>query len=318
MEPFIDKSGYIPHDDNAPEHSMGAAQWLSTHIYTTLCVAAGILLVIGALIVKTHAPASAGNSLQVWGGGQGTLIMPQSGQNPVLSNVPPPDLMDNSNVPTFTALPVTKPPSGTSPTDDTFDVAAFAASLQGASIPSAAATQTNTAAPISYDFIPQGLISTSSPGRARTAAQQALYEYGNDAGSYIQSYEDAHRNTAPALTDQIKDRQNPQKIQAVKDIAAALRSVGTSLTSMDDVPESVRSLNLSLGEGYITIADKLSLVPDAAADSAFINAIKAYDSSVDAFTQQFVAVAQYLSLSGVTFQSTDPGSVFTFSGGGGL
>jgi hypothetical protein len=321
MEPFIDEDGYIPETEKA-EQGMGAAEWIQTHIYSTACIGAGVLLIVGALVVKQHVPASSGTTIQAWGGG-GALVNSSSydPQNPVLANLPA-NTFDNGNTISITPIPVTAPTATSSGTTDSFDMQGFIASLNlGTGSRPAASSQSassSTTIQTGYDFIPQGLISVPTSGRPRTALQQALYTYGNDAGSYIQSYESGHQNTAPILTDQIADRQNKQKGQAVKDIGTALTNVGLSLKQMDSVPDSIKIMNQTLAQSYIDIGKKLSAIPDASGDDAFIVAIKTYDSAVESFTKNYVAVAQYLSLSGVTFSSIDPGSVFTFSGGGGL
>lgn len=314
MEPLIDRNG-PPHT----EKTVGAAEWLSTHLYTSACVGAGILLVIGALIVKTHLPASTTNTLKVWGGGQGTLINPTGYDqpNPVLTNTSAGTGLTNTNSISFTPIPVTRADTADT-SGDGFDIQAWAALIAGPAKPSGSNTTGGASVDSSYEFIPQGLMSTSSSERPRTAMQQSLYEYGNNAGSYIQTYEDAHQNTAPVLKDQSIDRQNAQKGQAVKDIGQALKEVGVSLEHMDGVPESAQALNQGLARAYIDIGEKLSAIPDAIGDDGFIQAIKTYNASVDVFTKRFVALAQFLSLSGVTFSSIDPGSVFTFSGGGSL
>ncbi len=322
MEPFIDTDGYAPETKDG-SHEMGAAEWIQTHIYTSLCVCSGILLIIGALIVKQHAPAVSGNTIQAWGG-SGALVNSSSydPQNPVLANLPANSFGSENSI-SITPIPVTTSNTSSDGTSDSFDVQAFIASIKQGSVSGTAASSSTSASgsaaiAASYEFIPQGLISTTAPGRARTALQQQLYTYGNDAGSYIQSYETGHQNTAPTLSDQIADRHNVQKGQAVKDIGTALSNVGLSLEHMDSVPESVRGMNQALAESYIDIGHKLSAIPDAPGDDTFIAAIKTYNAAVDSFTTKYVAVAQYLSLSGVTFTSIDPGSVFTFSGGGGL
>lgn len=317
MEPIIDADDYRVPPETSARH-MGAAEWVQSHIYTTACIGAGILLIIGALVVKQHTPQPA-STVQAWGGG-GTLINASSyeAQNPVLAQLPATDAF-NSNSISFLPIPITV--SNTAPdTSDSFDLQSLIASITRTSGTNSAnsSSVSDTSVATSYDFIPQGLISTPSPGRARTPDQQLLYEYANEAGSYVQVYEDSHRDTSPVLKDQIADRGNAQKGQAVKDIGIALKNVGLSLEHMDNIPSAVRSMNQALADGYIEIGTKLIVVPDARTDDAFIAAITSYNASVDAFVGKFVAVAQYLSLSGVVFSPTDPGSVFSFSGGGGL
>jgi hypothetical protein len=292
-------------------------EWLQHHLYTAVCTLIGVIVVGGAIIVVRHSPATPNSALIAWGGSGATLLNPSSyapgnpvleatgaslgGENPSISYIPP------------SANPGDEAPDA-SDLDALIAILSTAGTGAGSTVPASISGGTSLA----YSFIPSGLISTSSPTRSRTAAQQALYDYGNEVGGDILSYDDAHMGDAITLTDQGQDRQNPQKAQAVRDVGAALSAFGRKLASMEGVPASVASLHADLAAGYKDMGAKLALIPDAQRDEDFIKAVIAYNASVETFTKQFVALATFFSLSGVKFGQGDGGSAFTFSGGGAL
>jgi len=290
-------------------------QWAKNHPYAAVCAFAGMLLIIGAFIVERRTPASPG-SLSVWGGAGTPLLNPTSyTPNAVLSDMRP--QYSGTNI-----QPVYIPASATR-TDNTGEVAEsfnyneFIAALAQ---PATAKTNTNGTADITgaYSFIPRGLIATSAPIKIRSDTQQKLFNYGNDIGSYIQTYEDSNRNAPLTLRDHAEDRQNPQKARSVKAIAEALRTVGTNMQSMEELPELARGAHALLAQNYVNVSEKLAVVADADSDPAFIDAINAYNAAADEFIKSYVSLATVFSLAGVTFSSQDPGNVFTFTAGGGF
>jgi hypothetical protein len=290
--------------------------WARQHLTTTLSLLAGVLLVGGTILVIERAPASPGGA-RAWGTSGNSLQDPQAyTPNPVLSTTQP---SYGGQSPNFLPLAPAQPLGGEvdSTTGSDTDLAALLAQLSSPPKASADAT-TSIDTSLVYDFIPSGLISTSTAGQKRTSQQQALYEYGNEIGSYIQSYETRSGNVPQILRDQIEDRSSAQKGQAVKDVGASLIYIGTQMDRMDRVPEGAEGMHAALAASYKEMGTKLQAVPDAQGDQAFIATIQAYDASADAYAGNFVALADYFALSQVKFSSEDPGSVFTFSGGGGL
>ena len=120
------------------------------------------------------------------------------------------------------------------------------------------------------------------------------------------------------LTDQLNDRQNPQKAQAVRDIGTALQAAGKTLQGIEAVPSIVSSAHTALAESYIEAGIKLSRVPDAQSDQDFITAIQDYNTAAERLGRNYVALANVFSGAGVRFAPQDPGSVFNFSGNAGL
>lgn len=289
--------------------------WLRLHPYAAASAAAGLLLVVGALIVESRTAVEPG-TLSVWGGSGAPLFNPTSYAPRSASEAAPQQAEEDAGPPVY--IPPTKTTgSEDAPSQEQLDLDAFLASLVQPSGSTGTGATTSGDVAYAYSFIPKGLISTETVP-ARSPEQQELYTYGNDAASYIQTYEDTNRNAAVALRDQAEDRQNPQKIQAVKLVAAAMRTAGESLLGMESVPESVRATHEALAESYVLAGRELSKVPDANGDDAFISAINAYNSAADTLVKHYVSLATMFSLSGVKFMPTDPGSIFMFTGGGGL
>jgi hypothetical protein len=295
-------------------------QWPRMHPYLSASLTAGALLILGALIVHQRTAPPPSGSIAVWGGSGTTLINPTS----YTPNASPGGSANAQIGTTSTALFVPLMPAqnagGGSDTSQasTFDMSAFLASLSPSSVSGNTSTSSQPDLSLAYAFIPSGLVATTTPGPNRTSLQTALYEYGNNVGSYIQTYEHASGNAAQVLQDQVADRQNPQKAQAVQNIATALQAVGHNLESLDGIPSVAASANTALAQSYIDMGTKLALIPQAQSDQDFINAIEAYDAAAQVFTKQYVALANIFVGTSVTFAPQDPGSVFSFTVSSGL
>jgi hypothetical protein len=271
-------------------------------------------LVSGTVIVIQRAPA-APNGATAWGGNLNSLQDPQAYlPQPMVSTTQP---NYGAISPTFLPIQPTPLPGDTAGGSDT-NLADLLAQLSAPLQPAADSTTTTPDSALAYDFIPRGLIATTTPGKKRTPQQQALYEYGNEIGTYIQAYEARSGNVPQILRDQIEDRTDPQKGNAVKDVGSSLIYIGTQMERMDSVPADVADTHAALARSYREMGAKLQQVPDAKGDQAFIAAIEAYNASADAFSRTFVSLADFFVLSGVQFAPSDPGNVFTFSSGGGL
>lgn len=270
---------------------------------------------IGTIFVQQRVAPRPHDTLTVWGGNGAPLLNPTSyNPNAALQDLEP-QIGESTAQPVY--IPPTKQDENTGEATSAFDIEAFIAQLTK---PARTSATSSTSADVSYaySFIPSGLIATSAPVRKRTKEQQALYDYGNEIGSYIQTYEDTHRNAPIILRDQVADRTNSEKASRVKAVAAALREVGSALAAMETIPSSVKGMHTELAASYTDLGTKLALVPDAQADQALLNAINAYNASADRFASVYVALATYFSTSGVVFSSQDPGSVFTFNNSAGI
>jgi len=146
-----------------------------------------------------------------------------------------------------------------------------------------------------------------------TADQKALYDYGNEVGGEIQSFEELNPDEAQILKDQAEDRTDPTKAAALVSLAKNLAAVGTYMQQMQEVPSSVSDDHNALAQSYLGIGAKLQLVAQAQSDAAFVQAIENYDTSADTFVHNYGALAQFFTEQGVVFSPQDPGSVFSFT-----
>ncbi|MFA7309598.1 MAG: hypothetical protein WC050_01700 [Candidatus Paceibacterota bacterium] len=292
-------------------------QWVRSHRYTLVCAAIALLILTGGYIVLRRSPASVSSTPTAWGGSATSLIDPAS-YSP--SDIPAAIVSGVSlggPAPAFSAIP----PSQNGTVDDTdaeYDMNVFLASITQPEKTGGADIQGTSSVSLAYSFIPQGLISTSIPVARRSVAQQALYDYGNELGSDIMSYEDTHFDSAVVLTNQVQDRQNPQKAQAVRDIGTSLIALGQKAADIERVPSSAASLNADLAKSYKDMGAKLAKIPDAQRDADYLAAITDYNAAVNTFITQYVSLATLFSVSGVKFTTGEGGSVFMFSGGSAL
>lgn len=219
--------------------------------------------------------------------------------------------------PPYTYIPPSPPTNPTSSTEgDNFDFDAFVAMLAASGGQKTTKTSGDTSATTAYSFIPRGLMSTSTSEHPRTEMQQTLYNYGNEIGSFIQSFEQQHPGVAQTLKNQVEDRGNAEKAAAVVQIADALKNVGENLNTMDNVPSQMASVHARLAKSYIAIGTNLAKVPATGNDSDFLKAIEAYNTVADTFVKNYVAMAELFGAYGVIFTLTDAGSVFTFTPSG--
>lgn len=294
-------------------------EWVRSNPYRAALVGAFLLVALGGFIVFRRGPAAPSNDPLAWGGASLPVIDPANPQNPVLQEPRGSTTSGGRDVPITTYGPSQQAGSDSSD-DQGFDFDTFLAQLTQ---PTNNSTDTSveTGTKLQYSFIPQGFISTSTQGKVYSAAQQALFNYGNEVGGYIQSHEDRHRNDSIALKNQAEDRTDPAKGAAVKAIGADLKALGASLhgfVDVDDnrVPEVMRHAHQALADSYIEIGAKLQAIPDAEGDQAFIAAIYAYNAAADTFMTNYLAMATLFAVNGITFSENDAGNVFSFSGGG--
>ncbi|QQG38034.1 MAG: hypothetical protein HYS26_00560 [Candidatus Kaiserbacteria bacterium] len=286
-------------------------QWIRSHPYVVAIIATVLLLAVGFLIVVNRSAVSGDSGLRAWGGG-GSLLNPLSGAGAQTSS-------DTQNIYTSVrqGAPFNwQPVSSNDASAEDVTNAAFESFLEElAQAGKAAVTGGGSEALLdAYEFIPKALISIETESqKPRTASQSALYEYGNEAGSLIQSFEDTHRNMPQVLKDQFEDRDDEEKRGRLVELASSLSGVGRALRAIEFVPSQAASANKNLAESYIEIGLKLSQIPNAANDDELLKAMLAYNTGVETFIKNYVALATLFSISGVTFRSDEPGSVFLFS-----
>ncbi len=292
---------------------------LRSHPYLAALAGAGVLLLLGAFIVGQRSAVVPENSApQAWGGVGTGLVNPTPAAPSPSGNVGETDLYAQvQSGPPFYYNPVPSVETGPDVSGtgaDQFDFDAFLASLTG---PNSAGTTTTSDADRqlqdAYSFIPGGLISTSTPRKTLTASQQALFAYGNQAGESIQAFETNNRNMTQVMKNQREDPANPAKVKAFNDLGDAMTQVGLDLEAIASVPPQMTEANEALAKAYQEMGAKFLLVAKAQRSEDRIQAMLAYNATVDAWIKKYVAVVSIFSISDVSFGPGDSGSVFMFT-----
>ncbi|HVM73676.1 MAG TPA: hypothetical protein VMU13_02230 [Candidatus Paceibacterota bacterium] len=300
--------------------------WARSHIYASALALASLLVITGALFVISRSARTNPVGTSAWSGNAGVLGPTSATGLPITGGQKSPTVevrYATGTLPYENAAPVSDS-KGTMQTGANTSSYDFNALLAELSLPPKASGTTSTDTPSAsdtlnaWDYIPMSIISIKSPTSGRTKAQQALYDYGNEVGSYIQGYDAAHSNQSQVLDDADKDRQNVTKQTAVEKIGTDLQFIGQSIAEITDVPDAAQADTTALSNAYIDIGKKLVLVAQAEpkTDGVLVAAIKNYDAGVNTFNQRYIALANLFSSYGVTFSTSDPGSVFTFSPSG--
>lgn len=297
-----------PSSSAPPPHTK--IDWLRTHPYASAFAVACSIMLIGALVVSTRSAVDPSGGGGAWGGANVNLLNPAysggSGMQDPGMTVPMQPSVPYTYIPPATIVAAAPDSTG-----EVLDFNAFLAELSGTSS-RAPETDAETSVEAAFSFIPSGFISTTTPVKKRSKAQQELYEYGNEAGSYIQSFEDSHRDQSQVLKHWLEDRHDETKRAAVVQLSRALWETGRSLLLLQPVPETASALNKALAESYMEIGANLALVPKAESDTDFLAAINVYNASADTFGKQYVALVNLFGAYGVSFTADDPGSAFTF------
>lgn len=164
-----------------------------------------------------------------------------------------------------------------------------------------------------YSFIPRGFISITESVEQKTALQQELFDYGNRVGALVRAFDESHMNMISQLKDAYADRGNAAKRETAERIGEDYQALGKELESLADVPPAIKSMHLSVARAYQDAGKKMVTKLRAQSDEEFLAAMHTYNASALQFTNSFVALATYLSASGVKFSTSDAGSVFTFT-----
>jgi hypothetical protein len=174
-------------------------------------------------------------------------------------------------------------------------------------------TRTNTTDP--WEIIPASSISTTSTQHSQTPLQRSLLQYGNVVGALIQRYDIEHRDQVQVSQNAFRDRQDSTKRLALASIGADMQQTGQSMLQIKEIPPVVSATHQALGNAYVDSGKKLAAMADAlpASDTDLRKAIETHNASVEVFIKSYVALAVLFQAYGVSFESTDAGSVFTFT-----
>ncbi len=289
-------------------------EWLRAHPYTSALSGAGLLILIGIFIVEQRTARPVETAPTAWGGGTVPLLNPTSygpsqGTLENRGNI----MQDVKSGPPYTYVPPAHLATSVDTENVSDDFESFVAMLRKDHTSSTPPLGGDTSLMSAYAYVPHGLISTTTPRTGQTAVQKTIYDYGNDIGSSIESFEQQNSNMVQILKAQVEDRSDPDKAAAVVSIGHALEDLGRNLSAMDTVPSGMAGAHTALAQSYIEIGKKLALIPQAERDADFIQAIQAYNASADVFTKNYIQLVSFFGVYGVTFTSTDSGRVFTFS-----
>lgn len=288
---------------------------MRAHPYISALLATTILLISGFFIVQRQGAATPSSNTGAWDGANLGVLSPTSygpAENAGISREDNIMQQVQSSAPYTYIPPSALDDSGEATGANSFDLDSFIKMIGQGSGPTTGQNNGSSARDV-YSFIPSGLMSTTTPLSTRSDTQEALYNYGNEVGSTIQSFEEQHPTSVFTLKDHAEDRNNPQKAAAVEAVARALEDVGQSLLSMEGAPGGVAAAHDALGQSYISIGTNLALVAKSKDDTEFLKAIEVYNASADTFIKNYVSLAQLLGAYNVVFSPVDSGSVFTFT-----
>lgn len=286
--------------------------WLFAHVYISSLILAGLLLLGGVAIVTNRAPVAGSNTETTWGGAGGVAFLNAIGARAGSGNtrVQTQQLLEqqaqNHNPITITPIDPTAP-------IETVGIEWEALLAQLVRPPGASTTPEGSGETGAYSFIPSGLISSIGQTKKRTAVQEALYQYGNTVGSYIQGFDALHANMLQVLKDAYEDRGNAEKVAFAIQIGADYVRLGKDIESIDDVPKTVQAAHMALAKAYQTSGDAMIAKLKTTNDDDFLTAVHTYNQSVEDFTKRYIALVTLFEVAEVQFGQDDPGKVFMFS-----
>jgi hypothetical protein len=289
----------------------------TARLYSIGIVGVAAVLIVGFIIVRQHTPVVPSGQVGSWGTNT-NFISYSATRNTSSTQETRSALPDSQNLQSFSYNP-SAPASITEHiinSDSSFDFSSFMQRLSTASHTSTY-NQSFQIPEYTYDSTPI-LTPPESSASARTDIQQALYVYGNIAGAFIKNYEQANPHDAATVQTYFNNRTNPAGITALKHLAADLGAIGTNLKNITNIPAPIAAAHTALADSYIDMGAKLAVLPEAHSNSDMIKAILTYDSAVDTYVQAYNALARIFETYGVSFETADSGSVFTFTNIGGL
>lgn len=305
-------------------------EWLRTHPITATLLGTLALAVIGGVFVANRLAVDPGASYGSWNLSGAGKFNPSVGGTMVFGTAPEQyseddlrSLLETTQGPTYASLvpqntETTGSANGLSLQDDgTYIIddleALFSRLAPTAQIIKPANTDEEQTLSDVYAYVPSGIAGTSSPQKVKTRAQTDLYNYGNDAGSYIETYyENWGQDQAQILKRFFEDRTSPKKREEAQKIASALVQTGKQLQAVTSIPQTMANAHASLAQNYIDVGTALTPVLTAQDDADVIATIGTYNQTAELFAKSFIQVANIFRAYEVTFADTEPGHVFVF------
>lgn len=315
--------------------------WIRSHRYTVALIGAAVFVVVGGIIAKNSSETGAERAgivnvaveypyyvppaIPETSSAKDLQQTPQNSMSGASSSTPPFPLFGRKPTRETPAI-VTEPPASPK--------------VKPSEIP---IVKQNTALDEQYLRFFQSLANILSPIDARTPEQKALFNYGNEAGSLIKTFEDTHAGVVQTLkaffdthTDTSKIAGSPEAAKAYAQLTAAsgvpistvpkataaseLQAVANDYAQLSakiagirDVPPEAEAVNSKLAKGYADVAQGLSKLGQAEGNAQMLDAINAYNANADEFIKNYVAMVKLFSARGVKFGANDSGAIFSFS-----
>lgn len=281
--------------------------WFHNHPYVPWIASAAALTILGLLIVSSRTAYNPPEHATTWRGAGGIYDFG--------SMITKQEVRGASQAPLFSydyELPTLVPQEGAgeSTADDPY--ALLLASIRPSSYPVQETDDTSFLEEV-YSLIPQGLRAISEPKELSEEAY-AFYKYGNEVGSYIDTYDSTYgKRAVSVLSDFYKDRKNAAKQDAMRRLADSIEHVGEEIAGMASVPKDIAGMHELLAERYQDAGRKLANIPGARNDSELLERIIEYNNAADALVSTLSTLAVFFATANISFTPHEPGSVFTFS-----
>lgn len=310
--------------------------WMKAHLTLVYGIGLGLLVLSGAVLVSNKFATYGGGDSYTWGtyNGAGRFVPTEqfigSSRNDAPLEVPitieelsrtlqtNPDRVYASLGPGGTA-PASNNFFGTTTAEGVIELGADAVDALLKSIKPTAYTGNLTADEGTldeiYHFIPKNIGSVGVSEQSKmTKAQQELYNYGNEAGSFIELYSSIWAPVQAGIhRSYVEDRGNPEKATALKKLGNGLYEVGLGLGGMEIIPSAMTKQHRDLVAAYKTAGEKTEAIAFAITDDDLYVALVDYNRSADEFLRSYLAITTVFTLNSVTFKETDPGSVFVYN-----
>ncbi len=288
------------------------------HPYSFLFAGAGIVLLIIVITAKNQSTPATIRGPEAYVSSGSTLMNPgisapgaYAQNNTPVSEPAMSGIAFSYTTPTPVSTPASFPTQ--QPLADTFP--SVSVDNDGTNFTlSTSLSESDTVLKAVYSLIPSGVSMPAAP-QPRSSDQQALYEYGNEAGLAVLTFGDDYSDMAEVLKDWLSDRTSASRRARVERLADGLTQAGISLEQLPDVPPAAAAANAGLATAYKNAGEKMHAVAAAGSvgDTALVEAMQTYNATVDSFTASYIALANIFSIYGVNFNEGDTGSAFQFS-----
>lgn len=149
---------------------------------------------------------------------------------------------------------------------------------------------------------------TAQTETKKTPTQVALHSYTNKLGALLQSFNLSQGDQAGLLEDFL-DTKDTRRLQQLTDGYIALSAEIAKL----EAPAPVVSMHNGMIISYTSVGELLWEVGESNSDEELLDRMLIYNTAAEDVARHHVAFITTLKAHGVTFQSHEPGNIFTFS-----